>query len=223
MMALELESYSRQKDIWPKVGRHILAQYDDDTVIVYQAFRKEIAEYAVANQKFGGPLYDPGRMTWVKTNFLWMMYRSNWGLKDPNQECTLAIRLTRQFFEYILSLAEGHSGEKDESVKESRKAMRVSKDSYVRLQWDPDHTPKGGSHPGRRAIQLGLKRLDQLLSGEGIVSITDISDYVKEQIPVVARAREDEKAYEDLMVPRERVYTLLDPSLAAGISLDPYP
>ena len=48
----KVQSYVEQQDrIWPKEGRHILAQYDDDTVVVYQAFSLVIAEYAIRNQK----------------------------------------------------------------------------------------------------------------------------------------------------------------------------
>ena len=48
----KVQSYVEQQDrIWPKEGRHILAQYDDDTVVVYQAFSPVIAEYAIRNQK----------------------------------------------------------------------------------------------------------------------------------------------------------------------------
>ena len=36
---------------WPQRGRHILAQYDEERIIVYQAFCPEIADYAVANQR----------------------------------------------------------------------------------------------------------------------------------------------------------------------------
>ena len=47
-----VQSYVEQRDgIWPKEGRHILAQYDHDSIVVYQAFSSEIAEFAVRNQK----------------------------------------------------------------------------------------------------------------------------------------------------------------------------
>ena len=47
-----VQSYVEQKEtIWPDDGRHILAQYDDDSIVVYQAYCPEIAEYAVKNQK----------------------------------------------------------------------------------------------------------------------------------------------------------------------------
>ena len=48
----KVQSYVEQRDsVWPREGRHILAQYDQDSVVVYQAYCPEIAEYAVANQR----------------------------------------------------------------------------------------------------------------------------------------------------------------------------
>ena len=53
--ALKTESYEEQKrKVWPLDGRHILAQYDEECIVVYQAFRPEIADYAVKHGKFGG-------------------------------------------------------------------------------------------------------------------------------------------------------------------------
>ena len=48
-----VQSYQEQHlRIWPQRGKHILAQYDDHSIVVYQAFRPEIADYAVRNQKY---------------------------------------------------------------------------------------------------------------------------------------------------------------------------
>ena len=48
----QTESYTEQSTkVWPEEGRHILAQFDDDSVVVYQAYCPEIAEYAVKHQK----------------------------------------------------------------------------------------------------------------------------------------------------------------------------
>jgi hypothetical protein len=48
----QTESYVLQRDRdWPKEGRHILAQYDVDSVVVYQAYCPEIAQYAVEHQR----------------------------------------------------------------------------------------------------------------------------------------------------------------------------
>ena len=47
-----VQSYLEQEEkVWPKQGRHILAQYDEDSIVVYQAYCAEIAEYAVKHQK----------------------------------------------------------------------------------------------------------------------------------------------------------------------------
>lgn len=49
---LVTETYCSQLQIWPTKGRHILAHYDDDTIVVYQAFKSSIAQYAVENQRY---------------------------------------------------------------------------------------------------------------------------------------------------------------------------
>lgn len=49
---------------WPASGKHIMAQYDETTVTVYQAYRPKIAAFAVKHQYFGGE-FKFGRMTWI--------------------------------------------------------------------------------------------------------------------------------------------------------------
>ncbi len=39
--------YAEQYKRWPQNGRHILAQFDDATIIVYQAYRTELAQFEV--------------------------------------------------------------------------------------------------------------------------------------------------------------------------------
>src|SRR4051812_27107339 len=102
-MNLITEPYLAQKDRWPRRGRHILAQFDAESVIVYQAYNRAIGHFAAQHGNFGGG-FSTSRMTWIKPNFLWMMYRSGWGTKE-NQEVTLAVRLKRDAFDEILRLA----------------------------------------------------------------------------------------------------------------------
>src|SRR5262249_19647846 len=102
-MKLDTERYADQVRRWPKTGRHILAHFDDETIFVYQAYRPAIARYAVEHGHFGGE-FSYSRMSWVKPNFLWMMYRSGWGTK-PDQEVTLGLRLGREFFDTLLAQA----------------------------------------------------------------------------------------------------------------------
>lgn len=48
----KIQSYVEQRDReWPLEGRHILAQYDDNSIVVYQAYCAEIADYAVKHQR----------------------------------------------------------------------------------------------------------------------------------------------------------------------------
>src|ERR1044071_9317600 len=103
MRPLPLEPYRSQAARWPALGRHVLAHYDDDSVVVYQAYRPAIGHFAAANQYFGGE-FSLARMSWIKPNFLWMMYRSGWGTKE-GQEITLAVRLRRSAFDEILQQA----------------------------------------------------------------------------------------------------------------------
>src|SRR3954454_14027306 len=102
-MRLTTEPYLEQRQRWPAGGRHVLAQFDDDSVVVYQAYRPEIGQFAAKNGYFGGA-FSLGRMSWVKPNFLWMMSRSGWGTKE-GQEVTLAVRLRRTAFDAILKEA----------------------------------------------------------------------------------------------------------------------
>src|SRR5947207_15575146 len=99
MMDLMTERYHDQEARWPRSGRHILAQFDAESVIVYQAYRPGIGEFAARHGYFGGP-FNLSRMSWVKPNFLWMMYRSGWGTK-ADQEVSLAVRLRRDAFDGI--------------------------------------------------------------------------------------------------------------------------
>jgi RNA:NAD 2'-phosphotransferase (TPT1/KptA family) len=86
-----------------------MAHYDDDSIIVYQAHRNSIADYSVEHQKFGGE-FSYTRMSWIKPNFLWMMFRSGWAAKD-GQERILAVRLRRSFFDELLESAVASSFE----------------------------------------------------------------------------------------------------------------
>ena len=73
--------------------RQIRAEYDQDTLTIYQACPDAIATPALRAQRLVPP-FSLRRMTWIKPSFLWLMSRSNWGSKR-GQERTLAISITR--------------------------------------------------------------------------------------------------------------------------------
>lgn len=53
-MTLEMEPYSSQKTRWPKRGQHILAQFTESAVIVYQADSPAIGHFAARHKRCGG-------------------------------------------------------------------------------------------------------------------------------------------------------------------------
>ena len=211
-MPLRWEPYLPQLARWPASGRRILAQFDDESIWVYQAFRPDIAAEAVALGRFGAG-FRRTRMSWIKPNFLWMMFRAGWATK-PDQEAVLALRLRRAFFDEILSLAVHSTFER--SLHADREAWSAAlARSPVRLQWDPDHGP-GGQPVSRRAIQLGL-------AGDVLRRYAD--DELLEVVDITAQVREQHRALQrdgqaSLLTPHEGVYPVRDPATAARIRVD---
>jgi hypothetical protein len=175
---LILRPYPEQLPSWPRSGRHIMAQFDADSIIVYQAYKPSIARFAVEHQQFGGD-FSYSRMSWIKPNFLWMMFRSSWATKE-GQEHILAVRLKRAFFDELLeaSVPSTFDANRFPSLDEWHTAVA---NSEVRLQWDPDHDPCGHCLE-RRAVQLGLRgKMLQRYGQEELLSIEDITGCVIEQ------------------------------------------
>ena len=195
MTSLELEEYEKQLERWPQKGNVVQAQFNDNEVVVYQAYRKEIAEYAVDHQQFGGDFFNWNRTSWIKPNFTWMMYRCGWAEKK-NQERVLAIRIKRSFFDTVLSNAVHSSFDPTiyETIEEWQKRLRKAD---VVLQWDPDHEPFTNHRYPRRAIQLGLRPniMSKFQNDEVIIGIEDITDFVRSG-----------KSMDILHTPRESVY-----------------
>jgi hypothetical protein len=209
-MPLITEPYTTQEARWPRVGRHILAQFDAESVVVYQAYNPAIGHFAALHGYFGGG-FGMNRMSWIKPNFLWMMYRSGWGTKE-NQEVTLAVRLGRDAFDEVLRQAV-HSTFVPEVYGSQEAWKQAVAGSDVRLQWDPDHDP-AGRPVERRAIQLGLRgEVLARYAQDWLLGIDDISDFVREQ-----RANAVE-SYERLVTPREQVYPAADPEVARRLGV----
>lgn len=200
-MKIEVESYLKASTLLPDRGQYIVAHQTANEIVVYQAFKPSIAEFAVAHQFFGGSEYGYGRMSWIKPNFLWMMYRCGWAGKE-NQERVLAIWIDKAVLEDILAEAVHSSfNPVHHGAHAFWKGELETKD--VRLQWDPDHDPYG-SKLNRRAIQLGLKgRVLERFGKEQVRRIEDITEFVKEQKKFV-----DQRRLDLLQVPVERVWEI---------------
>lgn len=214
MHELTTEPYLVQLARWPQEGKHILAHFDDEAVVVYQAYRPAIERFAAAHGYFGGE-FSFSRMSWIKPNFLWMMYRCGWGTK-ADQEVVLAIWLKRAAFDAILADAVPSTFHAESYPDELAWKQAVTASS-VRMQWDPDHDPTG-TPLQRRAIQLGL-RGDVLkkYAQDWIVRIEDISAFVREQRANIAPQR-----HTHLLLPKERVYPVSDEQLTRRLGIASY-
>jgi hypothetical protein len=180
----------------------VRADYDRDTIVVYQAYRAEIAEPAVRAQRFVEP-FSLNRMTWIKPSFLWMMGRSGWGGK-PGQEHVLAVRITRGGWEAALSQAVLTGYQR--GVHADREDWeRQMKSATVRVQWDPERT-LAGAVLDARAIQVGLSRhvvADYV--NTWTTEIRDITPTVRKMAGLLKEGRKDRAAQH---LPRERPYEL---------------
>src|SRR5262249_29621059 len=210
-MKLATELYPEQAKRWPAEGRHILAHYDDHSIIVYQAYRPSIGRFTIEHGQFGGG-FSFSRMSWIKPNFLWMMYRCGWGAKE-GQEIILGLRLRREFFDSILAQAVPSShDERHYSTREQWQDALAT--SSVRLQWDPDHDP-AGAKLDRRAIQLGLRgEVLEAFGQRALLEVIDMTEFVTEQRPHAASP-----GFAALRTPVERVYVPTDPEVGKRLGL----
>lgn len=206
-MRIPTEPYAAQNAGWPQSGRHVLAHYDEETVVVYQAYRPSIGHFAAQHGYFGGE-FSLGRMSWIKPNFLWMMYRCGWASKE-GQEVVLAISIARPAFDAILAQAVPSSFDRRHYADRAEWEAAVAA-SHVRLQWDPDHDPYGRPVE-RRAVQLGLRGpVLASYAREWIRSIDDITPFVREQHEALQRG-----GPAALEMPSERVYPVRGTNLLA--------
>ena len=212
-MKLKTELYTDQASRWPESGRHILAHYDADTIVVYQAYKPSTRDWSVAHGQLGGPEFSFNRMSWIKPNFLWMMYRCGWASKE-SQETVLGLRISRAFFESILE--EAVPSTFDPSLYPDVPSWKAGvATSDVRLQWDPDHDP-AGAPVERRAIQLGLRNaVLRTFATTEIREVVDMTDFVHEQAAHVGTPT--------LRMPTERPYVPEKTAASRQIGLDPAP
>ena len=182
----------------------IRANYDKNTIVVYQAYREAIGLAAIENKKFVPP-FSLSRMTWIKPSFLWMMERSGYGQKS-GQEYVLAIRIKRSAWEYALSQAVLTHPQKG-VYKTGEEWNERIKNSTVNVQWDPERNIRGGKLD-YRSIQVGISRhLIEEYVNDWIVDIEDMRPLVKKIYDLKLDGRYDKAK---LLLPKERPYPVSD-------------
>ncbi|MFF3856432.1 DUF4291 domain-containing protein [Micromonospora sp. NPDC002575] len=181
----------------------IRADYDAQTIVVYQAYSPAIADAALQAGRFVAP-FSFHRMTWIKPSFLWLMHRSNWARKH-GQERILAVRMTRQGWEEALSQAELTTAD-----------PATVAEAAVHVQWDPERSLRGAAL-NHYSIQVGIgRRLIRTFTDDWIVGLTDLTPQVRKAAALVQTGH---AAKAQRLFPAERVYPLprtLDGLLSAG-------
>lgn len=157
-------------------SRRVLADFDDEGVWVYQAFRPSTVAAAVAKGTFGQG-FGLDRMTWIKPSLGWMLHRSNYA-SAKRQEAIARIKVRRSGFDEILRA--GVLTSFDPTIHESQDQWaRALRATEVHVQWDPDRDLEGRPL-ARRAIQLGLQgSMVRRYVGEWIISIVDFTPVAK--------------------------------------------
>ena len=178
----------------------IRADYNKETIVIYQAYAPSIADNALTQQKFVSP-FSFNRMTWIKPSFLWLMHRSNWGQKSSQQK-TLAIRITRVGWEKALSL--GVLTHPEKSVYPSPKEWEIEfRNSVVHIQWDTERSLRGAGL-NYYSIQVGISRhLIHEFVEEWIVKIEDYSPIVT-KIHQLIRSGKSKNVKR--LLPSEKIY-----------------
>ncbi len=178
----------------------IRADYNSESIVVYQAYSSSIARPALENQKFVAP-FSLTRMTWIKPSFLWLMERSNWGQKS-GQEHILAVRIKRSGWDEALSLGVLTSYE-SEVHKNSQEWRQQFEAALVHVQWDPERSILGADL-GCNSIQVGLSRhIIERFVDEWIIEISDYTPLVK-KIHAFVKSGQVDKAKK--LLPTERNY-----------------
>jgi hypothetical protein len=186
------------------LDHEIRADFDRDTIVIYQAYSPAIADAALEAGRFVAP-FSFHRMTWIKPSFLWLMHRSNWGQKS-GQERVLAVRVRRSGWEKALaqavptSFVPGLFAGHDDWAEQFASAR-------VHLQWDPERSLRGAGLQ-HYSIQVGLSRhvIHEYVE-EWVVGIEDYTTRVR-KIHDLLQSGQSDKAKRHL--PPERVYPLGD-------------
>ena len=213
--------------------RQIRADYDDETITVYQAYNVEIAKAAVAEQKLNAsPKFRPTRMTWVKPSWAWMLYRAGYSYKDPGQARILALKMKHSDFLSLLDRAvltthpsggatagvqpqhateprdPGATANRARGKRHGGDENHREKSMDVKVQWDPERTVRL-ERLAYRSIQIGIPgAISEEWVESMIAKIEDVTDKARQLKQVLEDNPEvtDEELVHMGLVPVEKVF-----------------
>jgi hypothetical protein len=148
-------------------------------------------------------------LTWIKSSFLWMMYRCGWGAK-AGQETVLAVEITRDGSEWALRnacLSSYVRGVHPDRATWQRQLKRAP----ARVQWDPERDVHVQPLP-YRSLQLGLSsEAARRYADEWTVAIREVTPLAHEIHDLVS---DGDVVCAARLLPQERPYPVGDELLA---------
>jgi hypothetical protein len=195
--------------------REIRADFDRDSIVVYQAYNDVIADAAVRAGRFVAP-FSLLRMTWIKPSFLWLMERSNWG-KKSGQTRILAVRLTQAGFLRALNSAvlTNHEARVHTSPEQWRRDLD---NAAVHVQWDTERSLRGAPL-NIDAIQLGIGReLIAAFANEWTLAIDDLTPTVVKMSTLIAAGQANKAK---ALLPPEKPWPVTDAALRRRLGMVP--
>lgn len=180
--------------------REIRADFDRQTLVVYQAYAPAIAEPALAAGRFVAP-FSMTRMTWIKPSLPWLIVRSNWA-RRAGQERILGVRIHRAAWDAALEEAV-LTGYEAAVHRDPDAWSQAFEGAPVHVQWDPERSLRGAKLP-HRSIQVGVSRhrIERFVK-EWIVSLEDLTSRVHKMRELVAGGSVDRARR---LLPSERSY-----------------
>lgn len=178
----------------------IRADYDHDTITVYQALSPSVADAVLAAGRFVAP-FSSSHMTWINLSFLGLMYQTNWGRKRGSERI-LAVRVRRTGFEKALSLAVLTTFTPGPFATRRQWARQLAA-APVHLCWDPERTLRG-AELSHLSIRVGLgEAVVREYAEEWVAGVEDHTAAVR-RLANMIRAGKLEMAKKEL--PPERIY-----------------
>ena len=184
------------------MNKIIFADYDEEGIFIYQAFKPKIVKVAVELGTFGKG-FGLDRITWIKPSLCWVLRRSNYGTKNRMQAIARIKISHKAFLEILNQSIETHWNEALFPNQDNWQ-KRINKSDVIH-QWDPERDIVG-KRLNRQAIQIGIRgEVIRNYVSEFIIGVEDISDLVHE----IGRVRKTgAKKYPT--IPEEKEYQIPD-------------
>lgn len=176
----------------PQKGRHLLAWYDDNEVLVYIP---HVGEY-----------YDEitiSRPVWIILSFSWMMHDAKW-MESPHYHTIECMTIQRFAFEDMLLKA--FPADFPNKLFESEAEWKKERaGAVVQYRWRPDYTPDG-KQLEREALMLGIhsRTWMQYVIKNQVLTYNDIDE------ALFMQKEHSQPPYDLLVVPDERIYPIDD-------------